>query len=497
MNVAGRILSALCVAVLVSTAAHAQSVTVQKTNPMKVYMHYMPWFQTPQTLGGQNWGFHWKFNNRNPNVIDANGERQIASHYYPKIGPYESSDADVIEYHMLLMKYAGVDGVLLDWYGVQGTNGDIGSLLTSSNAIVGRTDDFGLNFGVVMEDRFSANVDQAKANVGYLRDHYFNQPNYIRQGAAADPLLMVFGPITFQQPAQWTDILSAAGEDVEFLTLWYQSQQAGANADGEYSWIYEDESLDDHLARQRSFLLTKAPMLKTAAGVAYPGFDDYYEEGGLGNVVPFEIPHNNGQTLAQTLALANSYSANIDMLQLATFNDYGEGTMFEPTVETGFNYLVQLQQFTGVPYSQSELELVYRLYRDRKQFAGNAASQAILNQASADLAALNVAGARSLLDQLAPLGDFNHDGNLDGADLLKWQKQVGQTGLYPEKSLAADANADGVVNAADLALWQSDFMRIASAAVSTAAIPEPTAASLLLTATMVLHCIRPSPGTAR
>ena len=42
------------------------------------------------------------------------------------------------------MKYAGVDGVMIDWYGVQGTNGDIGNLLTNSNAIVDKVDDFGL-----------------------------------------------------------------------------------------------------------------------------------------------------------------------------------------------------------------------------------------------------------------------------------------------------------------------------------------------------------------
>jgi hypothetical protein len=488
---AGAIALGLYGACILSAAAKAEPVAVQKTNPMKVYMHYMPWFQTPQTLGGQNWGFHWKFNNRNPNVVDADGRRQIASHYYPKIGPYDSSDADVIEYHMLLMKYAGVDGLMLNWYGVEGTNGDIGSLLSASNAIVDGTADFGLNFGVVMEDRFSANIDQAKANVGYLRDHYFNRPNYIRLGAAADPLLTVFGPITFQQPAQWTQILAEAGEDVEFLTLWYESPDAGANADGEYSWIYEDENLDDHLSRQSSFLVSRAPTLKTAGGVAYPGFNDYYQEGGLGNVVPFEIPANNGQTLAQTLSLTKSRSANIDFVQLATFNDFGEGTMLEPTAETGFSYLIQLQQFTGVPYTQSELELVYRLYRERKSFAGNAAAQAVLDQASTDLASLNVAGARSLLEQLAPQGDFDSDGDVDGADLLKWQQQVGATGLYPLKSLAADANADGVVNAADLALWQSDFAQLASAALSAAVIPEPHGAALVLTAALVLHCMRP------
>src|SRR6476661_5169499 len=110
-------LVALAAALSATLPARSQSVPVAKTNPMKVYMHYMPWFETPATLGGSNWGYHWKFNNQNPNIVDASGKRQIASHYYPKIGPYASSDPNVIEYHMLLMKFAGVDGVMIDWYG--------------------------------------------------------------------------------------------------------------------------------------------------------------------------------------------------------------------------------------------------------------------------------------------------------------------------------------------------------------------------------------------
>ena len=116
--------------------------------------------------------------------------------------------------------------------------------------------------------------------------------------------------------------------------------------------------------------------------MAYPGFNDYYQEGGVGNVVPFEIPHNNGQTLDAVLDQFQTYvdidPDRIDFLQLATFNDFGEGTMFEPTVETGFEYLKTIQQFTGVPYGEAELQLVYRLYLARKKYAGNAsiASQA-------------------------------------------------------------------------------------------------------------------------
>src|SRR3972149_10845099 len=56
-----RILPAIVVialfAALRAPAAVAQPVAVTKTNPLKVYMHYMPWFETPETLGANQWGY--------------------------------------------------------------------------------------------------------------------------------------------------------------------------------------------------------------------------------------------------------------------------------------------------------------------------------------------------------------------------------------------------------------------------------------------------------
>ncbi len=482
---------------LLTAAAHAQPVAVTKTNPLPVYMHYMPWFETPATLGGSNWGYHWKFNNKNPNILDANGRRQIASHYYPLIGPYASRDPDVIEYHMLLMKYAGVDGVLIDWYGEQGTNGDIGNLLASSNAIVGKTDDFGLKFGVVMEDRFltvsssnlTPDVEKAKANMAYLRDNYFSNPQYIRQNAGADPLMSVFGPIRFQTATQWTQILAEAGEDVDFLTLWYEKNDAGADADGEYAWIYQDAGRT-HLQHQTDFYNIRAPALGTVGGSAYPGFNDFYQEGGTGTNIGFEIPHNDGQTLADTLALVAQKSNVINFLQLNTWNDYGEGTMFEPTVEAGFEYLRQLQAFTGVPYGQAELDLVFRLYRARKEFSGQAAVQTQLDDAAANLAELEVSAAEAILDAVDVPGDFDNDGAADGADFLVWQRQLGQAGLYPLATKSADGNADGVVDAADLQVWKKHVHGGADGGDATGAVPvpvpEPTTTALTTVALAVL-----------
>ena len=234
----------LFAATLLPAAATGQPPAVTKTNPTKVYMHYMPWFQTPSSLGGtggSSWGYHWRMNTQNPNIVDASGKRQIASHYYPMIGPYDSTDPDVLEYHMLLMKYSGVDGILIDWYGAHGTNGDVGSLLTASNAIVDKTNPQGLGFGVVLEDRFAGSltnglpngsnsqaVNNVTQNMQYLAANYFNKPNYLKAGASNAPLMPIFGPIKIQpvngnpninSAALWSQIFSQSGTDPTFMPL--------------------------------------------------------------------------------------------------------------------------------------------------------------------------------------------------------------------------------------------------------------------------------------
>ncbi|BBO31157.1 glycoside hydrolase family 71/99-like protein [Lacipirellula parvula] len=385
---------------LAATARAEPPPAVAKTNPLPVYMHYMPWFDAPAAPVGDGWGHHWTMRNRDPNVIDSNGRRQIASHYYPKIGPYASSDPHVIEYHLLLMKLAGVDGVLINWYGEQGTNGDVAQLLKNSNAIVERVGKYGLKFAVVFEDRFAANLGQAQANMRYLREHYFQRPEYIRYGKQQRPLVLVFGPITFQKPAEWDAIVAEAGEPLTLLTLPYESAEAGANASGEFQWIWEDETKDNAIEVLADFLKNRAPQLKTVCGVAYPGFNDYYEEGGDGAVVPFEIAHDDGQTLARTLELANKHRDELAMLQLATWNDFGEGTMFEPTAETGFDYLAQVQKFTGVPHNEADLEIAYRLYEARQRHAGDAAKTESLDRVAKLLNALKTSEARVLLDEI-------------------------------------------------------------------------------------------------
>ena len=72
--------------------------------------------------------------------------------------------------------------------------------------------------------------------------------------------------------------------------------------------------------------------------------------------------------------------------------------MLEPTREFGYGFLTSLQQQLGVPYSQRELEVINTLYQQRKQYAGNAAKQAQLDEAFSYLVSLQVTQAANILN---------------------------------------------------------------------------------------------------
>jgi hypothetical protein len=83
-----------------------------------------------------------------------------------------------------------------------------------------------------------------------------------------------------------------------------------------------------------------------------------------------------------------------------TWNDYGEGTMLEPTVEFGYGLLNLLQTELGTTTKQPELDLVARLYALRNKYEDDDAKQKRLNQVFYYLVALKFTEAAALMDEV-------------------------------------------------------------------------------------------------
>jgi len=368
---------------------------VVKTNSQKIYVHYMPWFETPATSGTGNWGLHWTMANENPNTILGNGRRQIASWFYPMIGPYDSDDRDVIDYHLLLMKYSGIDGLIVDWYGVQNV-GDYPLNKRNTDSIFSRVPNAGLQFGICYEDatlaqdKAVAGIDTltaAKSDFSYLQSAYFGSNSYIK--IDNQPLLLDFGPQGLKTTTDWQQAFSVLTTKPRLLSLEYAGDVTGAAGSGEFAWV---DATDQ--ANLTGFYQNRAPSLPTYFAAAYPGFKDFYQQGGWGNTL-FLINYNGAGTLQNCLNLAKTSATNY--LQLITWNDYGEGTMIEPTLDFNFTSLQAIQQYTGVSYTVAELQLIYKWYTLRKKYVSNNTVESQLTQAYYDLVALDVKDATTII----------------------------------------------------------------------------------------------------
>ncbi len=370
-----------------AVASSEAAVTIQKSYPRKIYVHMMPWFQA----GGQ----HWSMNARNP-------DSGVASWYVPMIGEYNSNDGNVIEWQLLTMKYAGIDGVIIDWPGLNGDY-DRPQNKANSDAIIARTAQFGMEFAVCYEDQYASGVDAAKADMAYVRDQFFSKSNHIKLSGA--PALLVFGPQQFKTADQWNNILSVfGGSKPSFLSLWYNTL-AGSNAGGKFAWIDQKglKSLSDFDQGLDGVTDFKMPAV-------YPGFNPFYQAGGWPGPtwkVSYGLTQDNtegGDTMASSFELGKFAG---EALQIATWNDYGEGTMIEPSTQGkagagfGYRFLTTLQKSVGAVYTDAELKIVKMLYDQRKQYG--ASKQAELDTASTALANLDVAKACTILGCTAPV----------------------------------------------------------------------------------------------
>jgi hypothetical protein len=375
------------------------AVAIEKTNSTKIYVHYMPWFETKESSADKKWGYHWTMANKNPDIIGANNRREIASYYYPLIGPYHSGDKNVIENHLLLMKYSGIDGVLIDWYGTYDVY-DYRMVKENTEQLIAMLDKVGLEYAIVYEDRVTKSAvdagkaisvtSAAKTDLAYMQNNYFDDKNYIKVNGK--PLLLNFGPIVLQTPAEWTNVFNTLTTKPTFVTLWDQSVEAGENASGEYAWVYKNNTY------LTNFYTNTKPKLSVAIGSAYPGFKDFYAEGGGGAAIGWTIEHNDGATLDETLTMAKN--ANLSYLQLITWNDFGEGTMFEPTVEFGYTYIEKVKAFAGVKSSENVFPDISKLYDLRVQKSGNPDIQKKLDQAFNYFVSMQPAKAKQVLNEI-------------------------------------------------------------------------------------------------
>jgi len=371
--------------------------------------HYMPWYQTPSVTG--HWGWHWTMEHFTPSRRDETGRPDIASYHLPLTGPYDSSDDALLEYQVLLMRLSGIDGVIVDWYGTE-PFWDYGVLNAATNELFAHAKRAGLRFAICYEDQTIKHmVDNkhlpvkdvyahAQDVMRYLQDTWFQDDAYLK--VLDQPVLFVFGPQYFSNPSDWDTLFSVLDIRPALITLDGHTESAGLSS---YPWPPMWAARDGVLSQEalENYLVTfyrKAERWEYVVAGAFPGFQDIYEEAGVASESRYLDPQE-GETFRLTLQMA--LDQHPDVIQLITWNDYGEGTGIEPTEEYGYRYLEMVQETrratdeAGFPFTADDLRLPLQLFELRNQYAGNADINARLDRVYEAVLAGDLDLARTLL----------------------------------------------------------------------------------------------------
>jgi hypothetical protein len=388
-----------------------------RAEPRSVMVYYMPWYEAKPY--SSSWGWHWTMDHYNPDTINAAGERQIASWYYPLIGPYDSADPAVLEYHVLLMKLAGIDGVIVDWYGMDNYL-DYGINNQHTAALFNFTRKAGLKFSLCYEDQtiqqeinggYLAATDalsHAQQTLRYVETNYFNQPSFLRW--SNQPVFLNFGPQYFKNNSDWQSIFSLlnATNQPAFFT---EDNRLPAGS-GAFNWppmwlsqapgtrgVLSIAALENYL----SGFDQKAETWPAFISSAWPRFHDIYQPAGVRNYWGY-LGDRSGDTFRETLTHAMTNASAI--VQIVTWNDFGEGTVVEPTQEYGYRDLGIIQDFRrrylepGFSYSTNDLALALRLYTLRRQSGTNLLISAELDRAFTNIISGKLDAANSQLTKM-------------------------------------------------------------------------------------------------
>ncbi|WP_146404336.1 glycoside hydrolase family 71/99-like protein [Planctomycetes bacterium CA13] len=306
------------------------------TSPL-VLAHYMPWY-TAKPFRNQ-WGWHWTMNHFDPE-LQTDSRREVASKYYPLIGPYDSGDTDVLEYHLLLMKVAGIDGVIVDWYGLTDLH-DYKVLHDNTLRLVEQVERLGMKFAICYEDQtlpalIKANrldpkdrVDHVVSEIEWMASHWFTRNSYVQ--LEDRPVLLSFGNAGLTNP-EWTQAIGKLKAPVAY----FSEHICRDGAIGGFDWPIPKQGVE-RTARFGDI----SRQWQSSIPVVFPRFVDIYSEAKVRDGYP-PIEDNDGKTFQ--FSLQHAFASKAPLIQIATWNDWGEGTNIEPSEEFGYRDLEVLQQ---------------------------------------------------------------------------------------------------------------------------------------------------------
>jgi len=262
----------------------------------------------------------------NPDKI-INGQPEIASHYHPLLGPYDSSDPDLIQCHTELMKISGIDGVVIDWYGIE-DHFNYATNHRNTCLMIEAIKKAKMKFAICYEDRtIKSLVAGKKIKAGqevahgqkvfqWMEKNWFNDVSYLK--VDGKPAVLVFGPLEFKQQ-QWKAITSELKSKPVVFGLPHLAKHTDGNAFGWPPVSGGEEATRQAWTNYLDDLDRRAEEGSSTIAPVFAQYHDYYGQAGRHGSYG-SLAGNDGETFDITLSRAMQSKAKF--VQIVTWNDF-------------------------------------------------------------------------------------------------------------------------------------------------------------------------------
>uniref|UniRef100_A0A915E6S2 Glycoprotein endo-alpha-1,2-mannosidase n=1 Tax=Ditylenchus dipsaci TaxID=166011 RepID=A0A915E6S2_9BILA len=258
----------------------------ETSRPPSVHIFYYPWYGSPEFDNGKY--YHWIM--RPPPTT-----WRCCSNFYPRLGPYSSSDPEVVEQHMKWLSSAGIDVVIVSWYPKN------------------KADDEGLPWDSLMPLLLNT-AESVADDIKYIINTYGNHSAFYRTAKKSTKKevkeLPLMGKIATLEGSstirgtEWDSILIGL-----YLNSEHKDKIKKANFDGIYTYFASDGFTEGSTMTNwpalSNFCATSNLLFIPSVG---PGYVDT-------RVRP---------------ALQDGHIAKADIISITSFNEWHEGTQIEP-----------------------------------------------------------------------------------------------------------------------------------------------------------------------
>jgi len=266
---------------------------------------------------------------------------------------YNSADSAQVHRQVQDMISRGVQGAIADWYGASTANIETATQLLKAEAEANAghfefaiMEDMGALVSAAANDGCDV-TSQLISDLTYVASQYESSPAYMRFNNR--PVVFFFGVDAFY--IDWNRVISSIPGNP--LLIFRGDNAFTRNpSEGGFSWVNIDSNnpFDPELSSQDSFYqAAQQASVRLAFGSAYKGFNDTLAAWGTNRVVD----QHCGQTWLQTFSEAGKFyssSNQLPAMQIATWNDYEEGTAIESGIDNCV-YLTPSQSGTKISWS--------------------------------------------------------------------------------------------------------------------------------------------------